>query len=115
MDDGLMMRVLADSPGGLELHIGVCLCVVFSHSQYSHLTVAVTCDGHRQMCSQRSLPLLRGSIPSLEVHRSQAALQPCVQAYSFMCRRVLRRRCPEPYPMLSSADVHAHHHVPGRC
>jgi hypothetical protein len=23
MDDGLMMRTLADSPGGLELHIGV--------------------------------------------------------------------------------------------
>lgn len=23
MDDGLMMRILADSPGGLELHIGV--------------------------------------------------------------------------------------------
>lgn len=23
MEDGLMMRVLADSPGGLELHIGV--------------------------------------------------------------------------------------------
>jgi hypothetical protein len=23
MDDGLMMRQLADSPGGLELHIGV--------------------------------------------------------------------------------------------
>jgi hypothetical protein len=23
MDDGLVMRVLADSPGGLELHIGV--------------------------------------------------------------------------------------------
>lgn len=27
MDDGLMMRVLADSPGGLELHIGVGVCV----------------------------------------------------------------------------------------
>jgi hypothetical protein len=27
MDDGLMMRILADSPGGLELHIGVrCIC-----------------------------------------------------------------------------------------
>jgi hypothetical protein len=25
MDDGLMMRILADSPGGLELHIGVSL------------------------------------------------------------------------------------------
>jgi hypothetical protein len=30
MDDGLMMRVLADSPGGLELHIGVRLPVATS-------------------------------------------------------------------------------------
>lgn len=29
MDDGLMMRVLADSPGGLELHIGVSVQVNF--------------------------------------------------------------------------------------
>lgn len=52
MNDGLMMRILADSPGGLELHIGVSFTLMLA------LHCLLVCGWPSGLCPARAGPEL---------------------------------------------------------